>query len=132
MLKKILCFALAVLMLNTISVSAVHADSKEERQACFTERVRAGIAKLGTGTAARVEVKLQDKTKLKGYLSEVTGERFVVTDARTGVSTQVLYPQVKQVKGQNLSSGARIAIGVAIVAVILITMCIIANAVSSD
>jgi hypothetical protein len=132
MLKKILCFVLAGLLINMISVSASYADSKEERHARFTERVRAGIAKLGTGTDARVEVKLQDKTKLKGYLSEVTGEHFVVTDAKTGASTRVLYPQVKQVKGQNHSSGARIAIGVTIVAVILITMCIIANAVSSD
>ncbi len=132
MLKKILCFVLVGLLINMISVSAAYADSKEERQARFTERVRAGIAKLGTGADARVEVELQDKTKLKGYLSEVTGEHFVVTDAKTGVSTRVLYPQVKQVKGQNHSSGARIAIGFAIVAVILITVFAIAAAVSSD
>jgi len=129
MLKKIVCFVLTGLLINTISVNAAYADSKGERQARFTERVRAGIAKLGTGTDARVEVKLQDKTKLKGYLSAVTEEHFVVTDAKTGVATQVLYPQVRQVKGHNLSTGARIAIGVALAAAFLIAVCLIAGAI---
>jgi hypothetical protein len=32
--------------------------------------VKEGIHKLGTGLDARIEVKLRDKTKLKGYVSE--------------------------------------------------------------
>jgi hypothetical protein len=129
MLKKIVCFVLAGLLINTISVSAAYAVSKEERRARFTERVRTGIARLGTGTDARVEVRLVDKTKLKGYLSEVTEEHFVVADAKTGVATRVLYPQVKQVKGQNLSSGERIAVSVALAAALLIAVFLIAGAI---
>ncbi len=125
MLKKIVCFVLVGLLINTVCVNAAYADSKEERQARFTERVKAGIARLGTGTDARVEVRLQDKTKLKGYLSEVTEEHFVVADAKTGVATRVLYPQVKQVRGQNLSSGARIAIGVALAVVLVIAVAVL-------
>jgi len=132
MLKKIVCFVLTGLLINTVCVNAAYADSREERQARFTERVKAGIASLGTGTDARVEVRLQDKTKLKGYLSEVTEEHFVVADARTGLATRVLYPQVKQVKGHNLWSGQRIAIGVALAAAILIGVFLIAGAVSRD
>ena len=37
------------------------------------------------------------------------------TERPTGVATQVAYPNVKQVKGNNLSEGAKIAIGVAII-----------------
>lgn len=110
---------LVILLLNAVGVGSVYADSKEKREARFTERVREGIGKLGTGTEARVEVKLRNKTKLKGYVSQSNIESFTVVDAN-GVATEVAYPQVKQVKGNNLSSGARIAIGIAIVATILI------------
>ncbi|HXT62958.1 MAG TPA: hypothetical protein VN696_07980 [Pyrinomonadaceae bacterium] len=68
--------------------------------------------KLGTGTAARVEVKLRDKTKLRGYVEQVADDHFVVVDEKTGATTTVAYPQVKQVQGNNLSTGAKIAIGV--------------------
>ena len=132
MLKRIVCFVLTGLLINTISVNAASADSKEERQARFIERVKAGIASLGTGTDARVEVRLQDKTKLKGYLSEVTEEHFVVADAKTGVATRVLYPQVKQVKGQNLSSGERIALGFALSAAALLTLFIVVGLLARD
>jgi hypothetical protein len=57
---------------------------------------------------------LKDKTKLKGHLSEVGSESFVVVDAKTGSPTTVTYPQVKQVKGNNLATGVKILIGVGI------------------
>ena len=132
MVKKIFCLALAVLLVNTPGISRAYAHSKEEKQARLTEQVKEGIAKLGTGPDARVEVKLHDKTKLKGYLSEVTKEHFVVTDLKTGAATQVLYPQVKQAKGHNMSTGARIAIAVALAAALLIAVALVAGAVSRD
>jgi hypothetical protein len=70
--------------------------------------------KLGTGSDARVEVKLRDKTKLKGHISDVGSESFAVVDDKTGSATTVTYRQVKQVKGNNLPTGVKIAIGVAI------------------
>ena len=41
-------------------------------------------------------------------------ESFAVVDDKTGAATTVTYPQVKQVKGNNLSTGVKIAIGIAI------------------
>src|SRR5438067_2261831 len=87
--------------------TAQYNDDKAAREA---EKVKAAISKLGTGPAARVEVKLKDRTKLKGYVSELNDYHFVVTDDKTGIATAVAYPQVKQVKGNNLSTGAKIAI----------------------
>ena len=117
MLKKILSLALAGSLMAAASarpVSAV-ALSKAEKEAQFAEKVKAGIAQLGTGTEARVEVKLRDKTKLKGYISEAGADQFTVVDAKTGTATIVAYPHVKQVTGNNLSTGAKIAIGIAVV-----------------
>ena len=78
------------------------------------EKVKAAIAKLGTGFEARIEVRLQDKTKLKGYVSEANDDYFVVVDDNTGAPTQVAYSQVKQLKGKNKFNGEKIFVGVAL------------------
>ncbi|MCU1267114.1 MAG: hypothetical protein JWM21_3432 [Acidobacteria bacterium] len=114
MFKKLLSLVLAVLLLNVIGVKIASAASKEEKQARFAEKVKEGIHRLGVGEAARVEVTLRDKTKLKGYISEVGADNFVVVDAKRGEAATVAYPQVKQIKGNNLSTGAKIAIGIGI------------------
>jgi len=93
----------------------VYANSKEEKATRLAEKVKAGISKLGTGSGARIEVKLRDKTKLKGFVSEAGEDSFVVVDEKTGASSIVPYVQVKQVKGNNLSTAAEIAIGVGVI-----------------
>lgn len=112
MSKKILSLALVGLLLNLTLVNFAYADSKEEKEARRVEKVKTGIRSLGTGENARVEIKLKDKTKLKGYISRIDENSFVVVDDKTGNTTEVPYPQAKQVKGNNLSTGAKIAIGV--------------------
>jgi preprotein translocase subunit SecF len=92
-----------------------YAGSKEEKETRFAEKVKEGISKLGTGADARVEVKLRDKTKLKGYVSEADADSFVVVDEKTNTISRMTYAQVKQVKGNNLSTAAEIAIGVAVI-----------------
>jgi hypothetical protein len=115
MFKKILSLVLVGFLLNVTGVSVAYAGTKEEKEARFAEKVKEGISKLGTGAEARIEVKLRDKTKLKGYVSEAGVDGFVVVDEKTGATSTVAYPQVKQVKGNNLSTGAEIAIGVGLI-----------------
>ena len=121
MLKKAFCLLLisSIMIVTGGSRLALAADSKA-KEAAFTEKVKAAIAKLGTGPSAQVEIKLRDKSKLRGYIKEANEERFVLVSTVTGDSTEVAYPQVKQVKGNNLSTGAKVAIGVGIAIVILI------------
>jgi hypothetical protein len=118
MLKKLLSLSLMALLINLAGVTPAYAASKEEKQARFSEKVKASVLKFGTGEAARVKVKLRDKTKLEGYISAADDQSFTVTDS-TGMATTVPYPQVKSVKGNNLSTGAKIAIGVGIAAAII-------------
>src|ERR1051326_4663608 len=115
MFQKMLSLILAGLVVNLIGANAAYAVSKEEREARFAERVKKEIAKLGTGPGARVEVKLRDGRKLKGYVSEAGEDKFVLVDVRTGVATTLAYPQVIQAKGNNLSTGVKIAIVVSII-----------------
>ena len=125
MLKKYLTLALAVLMFQAIfCVQPLSAGAPADKQ----EKVKAGISKLGVGKEALVEVKLRDKTKLAGYISAVEEDSFVVSDAKTGDATTISYSNVTQVKGHNLSTGAKIAIGIGIgVGIVLIVLAIYLN-----
>ena len=114
MFKKILSSALLILIINLAFGTTALASTKEDKDARFAAKVKKEIAKLGTGTDARVEVKLRDKTKLKGYISQINENSFVVIADNTNTPTEVPYPQTKQVKGNNLSTGAKIAIGIGI------------------
>ena len=112
MLKKICSVVLAALLLQWAAVPAF-AESGADKEGKRAEKVRAQLAKLGTGKDARVRLQLRDKTKLEGYISEAGAESFVVTDS-AGKTTTVAYPQVKKALGHNLSTGAKIAIGIGI------------------
>ena len=128
-MKKLLTMMVACLVVSAVSVRPVAASSKAEKEARFAGKVKLGIEKLGSGSDTRVEVKLRDKTRLKGYISEISENDFVITDLKTGASNKVAYADVSQVKGNNLSTGAKIAIGVSIAAglILLITILIILN-----
>ena len=120
MCKKLTSLVIASSLVVFLCSASVAASSKEEKEARLAEKVKTGIAKLGTGPAAGVEVKLRDKTKIKGYISELSENYFIVIDDKTGAATTVAYPQVKQVKGNNLSTGAKIAIGIGVVAFLVL------------
>ena len=114
MIKKILMVVIAGLLIQAVCVQPASAASKAERDAQRAEKVKAGILKLGVGTDARVAIKLRDKMKLAGYVTEVSDGSFVVTDPKTRAATTVAYGEVTQVKGHNLGTGAKVAIGIGI------------------
>lgn len=118
MFRKVISFALVCLLTHATGAIAL-AGSKVDKEARRIEKVKAGIAKLGVGEDARIAVKLKDKTKLSGYLSQVNGDSFVVNDLKTGAPTTVAYTRVTKVQGHNLSTGAKIAISVGIVVLII-------------
>jgi hypothetical protein len=115
MFKKLMAIALVTLMLHVTYSQTALAHGTPEKEARFAEKVKSGIAKLGTGKDALVKVKLRDGTKLSGYITEADESSFVVVDSKTGAHTTIPYPQVKQVKRNNLSSGAWFAIGVGVI-----------------
>lgn len=119
MFRKLLTVLLVVMVINLSGVRLAYADSKEEKQTRFSEKIKANVLKLGIGEPARVNVKLRDQTKLEGYISDAGAETFAVTNRKTGVATTIAYPQVKSIQGNNLSTGAKIAIGVGIAATII-------------
>lgn len=123
MLKRICSIALAAVLLQTFAVPTF-AKSNEEKEAKRIEKVRKQLAKLGTGSDARIKLELRDKTRLAGFVSEAGANTFAVTD-RAGKTTTVEYAQVSKAKGNNLSTGAKIAIGVGIGAAVTLIIFLI-------
>jgi hypothetical protein len=123
MLKKICSAVLAALLLQAAAAPAL-AESSAEKESKRVEKVRTQLAKLGTGKDALVKLELRDKTKLAGYVGEAGPESFVVVN-KAGVATTVAYPQVKKAQGNNLSTGAKIAIGIGIGAAVTLIIALI-------
>ena len=122
MIKQILLIALMALVVNlSLSPSALAAD-KLSKEAKHAAKVKAGIAKLGTGKDAKIKVKLKDGTKIKGYVSQISEDSFTVTDPETGTTTEVPYPNAKQVRGNNLSSGQIAMIGTLVFILVLVAL----------
>ena len=119
MFRKLFTLILIATVINLAGARLAYADSKEEKQARFAEKIKANVLKLGTGESTRVKIKLVDKGKLEGYISDAGTETFIVTDRKTGAAATVAYAQVKSIQGNNLSTGAKIAIGVGIAAAII-------------
>lgn len=110
----------AILSAILISLGLGSADAQTVGAA--GERARAVVSKVGTGEKAKVEVRLPDDTKVKGYVSEAGADSFTVTDSQTGAARTFNYADVAQVRksGGGLSATTKALIwgGVAVGAAI--------------
>jgi len=129
-MSKRTCSILAtcLLVISVTGQQPTSASSKPDKDTRFAEKVKASIAQLGTGQSSLVNIKLRDKTRLTGYVSEIADTSFVVTDLKTAGTTTVAYPDVVQVKGNNLSTRTKIIITAAIIAGVAITLYIVRGA----
>lgn len=98
MIRKHFAIALSTtLLFSTFCFSSTtRAQALPDAQAA--EKARATVGKIGLGREARVEVKLRDQTKIKGYVSAAEQDFFTVTDSKTGTSQTVRYAEVAKVK----------------------------------
>ena len=84
-----------LLAICNFSAFAAAQSSKEDEH---ISKVKRSVAKLKDKSKAKVYVKLKDGTKLKGYVIKVNENSFVLTDAKSGAPTEIIYSQVKQVR----------------------------------
>lgn len=112
MLKKLFSIGLVVLLFHAGNSLLIH-DARANQSDASSDKVKASVAKRGTGPKAKVTVKLKDQTKLKGYISNASGDSFTLSDSKTGQTRTLAYSDVAEVKKQGgLSLAAKIGIGV--------------------
>jgi hypothetical protein len=119
------------MILSGILISAIFGSqgvsAKTGTAAQQAAEARAKVLRMGVGAKSRVEVKLRDDSKLKGYVSEARDDSFTVTDSKTGASQTVSYTDVSQVKksGGGLSTRSKLLIGAAAAAGAIVTWIIV-------
>ena len=101
MLKKS-SLMLAVLLLYS-ATQPLFAASRGDDTAWQISKVRADITKIGVGANAAVRVKLRNKTELRGYISEIGEEGFLLIDSSSKEGVTVDYGDVTKVKNPNHS-----------------------------
>ena len=111
MLRRISAVSLAFMFLfMAMGFQSTVAQTVKSQAA---QKARAEVQRFGVGPDARVELKLQDNTKWKGYVSAVAEDSFTITDSKTGTSQTIAFAEVTSVKkqGSGLSTKSLIIIG---------------------
>ncbi len=113
---------LAMILSGAILFAAAPAASAKGAQT--TEQARAKVREIGTGQKARVEVRLRDQTKVKGYVSAADAEdSFTVTDSKTGAARTFAYTDVERVQKPSggLSTRGWVILGAAATAAVIVS-----------
>ena len=114
MIKKCLSVALLGLTLLFTNLQLINAQTNTGNNAATVEKIKANVTKRGTGEKARVNVKMLNGTKMKGFISQVGEDSFTLTDSKTKQTSTLAYSDVAQVKKQGLSTTSKILIGVGV------------------
>ena len=124
MLKTFLAFFVSGLLLLAVAVQPANAATQNS---AGTEQIKSQVARLGVGAKAKATVRLNNGTKLKGYISQANEDDFVLRDRKTDAPTTIRYADVAKVDSNKGHSMARnVAIGVAIgVGAVVATLAII-------
>lgn len=118
MFRSFVSASLAVAMLLGLP-QFTRGEVKAGGEVSSVGKIRSGIASLGLGPDARIEVTLRDRTKIKGFLAEASDNHFTVIDEKTRAATKIAYSQVDKVKGHNLTTRTTIILFAVIMAAIL-------------
>ena len=114
MITKCLFAAFVGLTLLFTNPQLVNAQTGTSNSAAAVERIKSNVTKRGTGEKARVNVKMLNGTKMKGFISQIGDESFTITDSKTKQTSTLAYNDVAQVKGTGLSTTSKILIGVGV------------------
>jgi len=107
------CMVLSMVLVGTLWNPIM--AQQPDKQPLRIEKVKVDVGRLGVGEKAKAKITLKNGTKVKGYISEVREENFVLRDQKTDAPTTIAYTEVVKVERNRGHSTARnIAIGIGI------------------
>jgi ABC-type Fe3+-hydroxamate transport system substrate-binding protein len=116
-MKKLLTLFLGALLINF--ACATSAPAQTSKDILRIDKLRRDVEKIGFDE--RVEVKLNDGTKLKGRVTGIADDQFVITDQK-GSATKIPYSNIKRVVKHDDTTGSQLrtlAMGVGVLAGVL-------------
>jgi hypothetical protein len=111
--------ALASLLISMVGSAPAVAQSRATGPP-QADKVKAKITRVGTGKQARVEIKLKDNSKLKGYVGEIAQDHFTLIDPKQGTVTTITYDQVEKIKKTDQSWVTPLLLGAGTIGGVLI------------
>jgi hypothetical protein len=114
MVKKRLFVALLGLTLLFTNLQLINAQTSTGNNAATVEKIKANVTRRGTGEKARVNVKMLNGTKIKGFITQAGEDSFTLTDSKTKQTSTLAYSDVAKVKGTGLSTISKVLIGVGV------------------
>jgi len=102
-MKNIIALMLIGLVLNMsffVSTADCSPNAKDSvKQAKMVNKLKAELNKIGVGKESKIEVKLNDGTKISGYLAEINENDFVVGQ-KDDDRKNVRYDRVRKARGR--------------------------------
>lgn len=98
-----------VMLLSAFGIQRAGAQTNDQA----TEKIKTKVQKMGTGTNAKVEVKLRDNSQMKGYITESNQDSFTMFDKYSGSNKTISYVDATSVKkgGGGISMKSIIILG---------------------
>lgn len=121
-MNRYILTALSIVVLGlVIQVQSAHGQTAPNNNN-NPQQMKTRVDRFGTGEKARVTVRKNDGTKLKGYINRTSDEAFDLTDAKTRQATTIAYSDVSKIMKSGMSKGVKIAIigGVVAAAVVVV------------
>jgi hypothetical protein len=125
MLKKCLSGLFIGLMICSAELQIVRAQSDAETERNRVERIKTSVYRLENTGKTKIVVRLKSGAKLKGYLTKIADDSFDVSNYKTGQNVSVAYRDVARVEKQGLSKAAKYAIGIGVVAAIVVLVIVL-------
>jgi hypothetical protein len=101
-------FKMILALTMIVNLSCATATAIAQQVSSDAQKVKAKVVKIGVGEEARVEVRLRDGRRVKGYISESKDDYFTVVDEKAGVATRIDYSQVQQISARKQVSHKQI------------------------
>ncbi|HMA95960.1 MAG TPA: hypothetical protein VKP30_24905, partial [Polyangiaceae bacterium] len=102
-----LCFVLfhSIVTADALALAPAPAPSRQ------SQKVAGAVARLGATDDSLVAARLHDHSVVKGRLTSIARDSFVVTDIDSGSTQRVFYAAVTRLQGVNIASGEQVQVG---------------------
>jgi hypothetical protein len=127
MINRCLSLLFIGLMIFSASSQTLRAQTGAGDDSARTAKVKAAVLKRGVNAEKKVNVKLPGGAKLKGFISRVGDDSFTLTDSKTRQANTLAYRDVAKVSGNGLSIGAKIGIGVGVLAAVMFVALVVST-----
>jgi hypothetical protein len=112
MFYRAISLVLVAVLLHS-SIAAQTSSSPTQRVAKMQQVLRKAQEK-DKAVKVILNRQIDNQKKFSGKVSDISDTGFVLTNQKTGTTTQLAYADVQQVNRKGMSKGAKIAIGIAV------------------